>query len=75
MSRTDILVFALVSFLVLAWSSAARSAGDPTRGNTLYQSTYHCANCHEAAPSPAVVAGGTVAGILNAIATCCGMGQ
>jgi cytochrome c553 len=68
MSRSNLLAFALMSFLVLAWSPAARSAGDPVRGNTLYHTTYSCTDCHDPNPSgPYATAGSTVAGILNAI--------
>jgi hypothetical protein len=68
MSRSDIHALALVLVLVLGWSPAARSAGDPTRGDTLYQAFYRCSDCHTPFPSAKVAtAGATVAGILAAI--------
>jgi hypothetical protein len=58
-----------MSLVCLAATPAARS--DPTRGSTLYHTTYKCTDCHTANPTPTgtLGAGATVTGLLDAINT------
>jgi mono/diheme cytochrome c family protein len=67
MNRLRFFLPALVSLLGLVWSTAARSDGDPVRGNALYHDTYHCTDCHLATPTVNLKSGVTAQGILNAI--------
>ena len=67
MSRRNILLPALLSSLVLAWSTVARSEGDPVRGNSLYHFFYHCTDCHDTTPTPAMAVGATAGGLLSVI--------
>jgi hypothetical protein len=62
---------------LLVAHAAFAQTGDPTRGDTLYHSTYKCTDCHVGAltPSNAVKAGATVAGLLNAIDAIADMSQ
>jgi len=70
MRRNAIPVVAFLSLLVLGWSSAARSDGDPVRGKMLYTGSYHCTDCHTATPTAAQIAAGSTAdGLLNVINT------
>ena len=58
----------LASLFFLALPPAAHGAGDPARGNMLYQGFYACSSCHTASPPTNVAFGGaTVAGLLAAI--------
>jgi hypothetical protein len=61
----------LVSILFLAVTPAAHAAGDPTRGSTLYHTTYKCTDCHTGSPTPTgtLGSGATASGLLDAINT------
>ncbi len=69
MKRIGVVAIASLSTsLVFMWSPAAQSAGDATRGNTLYHTTYQCSDCHSANPQPGdELAGATIARIADAI--------
>lgn len=61
---------AIALIATLGSSQEALGAGDPTRGSTLYHTTYVCSDCHGASPTAQdniVASGSTAAGILSAI--------
>ena len=66
-------VLRILAFLVfLSVSYAAHGAGDPVRGETLFDVTYKCNACHNQGVIPRlgvfdISSGGTVNGLLNAI--------
>lgn len=41
----------MAAFLALAISSEAGAQGNPARGDTLYHTTYKCADCHDSNPT------------------------
>jgi hypothetical protein len=57
----------LASVILLSASYAAHGAGDPSRGSTLYVTTYGCAACHGNPPPRNLSSGSTAAGIVDAI--------
>ena len=64
----------LASVIFLSVSCAAHAAGDPVRGQTLFNVTYMCNACHDKGVIPApnifdISPGGTVGGLVAAIQT------
>ena len=70
----------LASVIFLSLSCAAHAAGDPVRGQTLFNVTYQCNACHNRGVIPVpnifdISSGGTVDGLVGAIQTTAMMQQ
>jgi hypothetical protein len=72
MNRSRNLLRNLASVIFLSVSCAAQAAGDPVRGQMLFNVTYKCNACHDKGVIPApgifdISSGGTVNGLLAAM--------
>src|SRR5215470_12579464 len=74
MNRSQNLLRILASVIFLSVSCAAHAAGDPVRGQMLFNVTYQCNACHNRGVIPVpnifdISSGGTVAALVGALQT------